>query len=445
MGKIPSNLGIVIPGFSGVYDSNRQYEFYEFVRDNGDTYVSKKPSKGISTSNEEYWFRITDMYGFAQGTITGSTGAISQINIPDFYAGVPLDVTAKFVATQEGSGETSPENVRPITGRNVLNVVRTGKNFRSQGISRGNPLVGGGSGAQTNRLCDTYHVYIFPGTYIVSCNPSMQVQVYIYSDTTKNAQITNPFSGWQNSPKSFTVIAAGYYRCAYRYADDRSIVPSDITSVQLELGSAATPYEPYNGQAYSVTLPEAVYGLPGMKDEVDLERGIITRRTKQLTFLNSNGWSVGAVSTNTVTYTYNTLSGGNYGPRIYAIMSHLPPGTSTGDAADSVHFRTSSANTNLLAYWPKSVVPNGTLADLSNFFAAEAAAGRPVQVLYELAAPQTLSINPVTISSLPGLNNVYTDGVDEVSTSLSYFIHQTNTMQAMWNEIQLLKNAIAGI
>jgi len=56
-----TNLGVVIPGFAGVYDPQKSYQFYEFVRDGNDTYISKKPCAGIPTSNSEFWYRVTDI------------------------------------------------------------------------------------------------------------------------------------------------------------------------------------------------------------------------------------------------------------------------------------------------------------------------------------------------------------------------------------------------
>ena len=56
-----TNLGVVISGFAGLYDPTKPYQFYEFVRDGNDTYISKKPNTGIPTSNTEYWYRVTNV------------------------------------------------------------------------------------------------------------------------------------------------------------------------------------------------------------------------------------------------------------------------------------------------------------------------------------------------------------------------------------------------
>jgi len=54
-------LGIVLPRLSDDYDSEREYKYLEIVLDGGDSFISKKPSKGIPTSNKEFWQRFTDV------------------------------------------------------------------------------------------------------------------------------------------------------------------------------------------------------------------------------------------------------------------------------------------------------------------------------------------------------------------------------------------------
>lgn len=480
MGKIPSNLGIVIPGFSGVYDSNRQYEFYEFIRDNGDTYVSKKPSKGISTSNEEYWFRITDMYGFAQGTITGSTGVISQIIIPDFYAGVPLDVTAKFVAKQEGTGDPSPENVRPIVGKSVINVWRGGKNL----VDYANDQYVNASATRT---------LITNGIRITSTAPGSNVSsalilplvllgqtVTLQYDMAKmgnnsgvNARFITMMGGNVITTIATTAndVARGILtvkmpdvlpptanRIAIRfyanYNNASSVIGdyAEFTNIQLELGSTATAYEPYAGNTYPVMLPEAVYGMAEAVDEVDLACGIVTMLTKYTELQNITSFNMSATQPSDTRYAAWYIPAYELNRmNIKGICSHVPWHINPIASLNGENIGIQNTNGNMFISlmksrftgWNDSWTNTEKTSAFRDWLAVQHAAGKPLQVLYELATPQTLAINPFIFPALSGLNNVYTDGSDEISTSLSYFIHQTNTMQDMWNEIQLLKNAIA--
>lgn len=56
-----------------------------------------------------------------------------------------------------------------------------------------------------------------------------------------------------------------------------------------------------------------------------------------------------------------------------------------------------------------------------SYLAAQYATGTPFEVLYELATPQTFTIEPFSIKSLPGTNNIFTDGGDEIATTLNPF------------------------
>jgi len=64
MEKTRTSLGIVVPRFAGEYDPKKPYAFYVFVRDGPNAFISKKPSVGGPTTNEDYWFQFTDFSDF---------------------------------------------------------------------------------------------------------------------------------------------------------------------------------------------------------------------------------------------------------------------------------------------------------------------------------------------------------------------------------------------
>lgn len=73
--------------------------------------------------------------------------------------GYPLDVTASWEPVQEGEGEPSPENIRPITGRNSVTVERCGENllkFSKQSF-------------KFTRSAGPYKVNLKAGSYYLSC------------------------------------------------------------------------------------------------------------------------------------------------------------------------------------------------------------------------------------------------------------------------------------
>ena len=65
------------------------------------------------------------------------------------------------------------------------------------------------------------------------------------------------------------------------YADGEGKTVS-ASQVQFEAGDAATPFEPYAGTDYPLTLTTPMYSLPGGADEIDLVSGAETQHPHHL-------------------------------------------------------------------------------------------------------------------------------------------------------------------
>ena len=199
--------------------------------------------------------------------------------------GSELHVVSEITAVQEGEGDPSPDNVRPIVGYSSANLVRCGKNlfdvdviesfttiYFEQIINHGDGSItvtasSGSTAIDTrfslNQLC---HM-IKPGIYILTAN-STGSQKYIYSPT------------WSAEPddvptwifgQSKSLLAFMMHSNVYFYASGVSTTAT-ISNLQIELGSTATSYEPYRGQTYTADFGETVYG--GM---LDWSTGILTK------------------------------------------------------------------------------------------------------------------------------------------------------------------------
>lgn len=164
-----------------------------------------------------------------------------------------------FSPKQEDSGDPSPENVRPIVGWDGVEVEQRGKNL----FDANNPNI-------ISRNCwvssNTPHNIIASNvdrTVYIKCLPNM---TYVISKTLGNvlgAGYTTelPVIGIQtysymrdNSAKQVTVttgadakyLAIWFYDGSKTY--DRTVQPEDIyKTLQVEIGSTATSYEPYHG------------------------------------------------------------------------------------------------------------------------------------------------------------------------------------------------------
>ena len=76
-----------------------------------------------------------------------------------------------------------------------------------------------------------------------------------------------------------------------------------------------------------------------------------------------------------------------------------------------------------LTDWSDSWSDSQKVSAFQSWLAAQQAAGTLVQALCELATPQILAIDPVTIPALPGVNNVFSDMGGETTVCVTPFGH----------------------
>ena len=163
--------------------------------------------------------------------------------------GYPLSAVVSLEPKQEGTGDPSPENVRPISGYDSVDVNVRGKNLLD--ISLPYSFTNDTSSRFTLEL-DLTGTFVFTtqinfsdtGTttsalFVITVDGSEQ---YISVNNINDAKVVNghlskiALINWSNSSGT-------------------------INKIQLELGSAPTPYEPYQpGTTAQLSLPETIYG-----------------------------------------------------------------------------------------------------------------------------------------------------------------------------------------
>ena len=174
---------------------------------------------------------------------------------------------------QSGSGDPSPNNIRPISGHSSVTAVRDGKNLLDSTLA--DIVVGtilgttGKNSSSTNRLRTNGYIPIKPDvTYITSYAGNIGKSFCHYYDASK-AYLGN--SGWVNKGASFTSPSkVAFVRIVFGKSNDGTVSVDDIANVQLELGSA-TAYEPFQGISVTLSLGQTVYGCT-----VDLVSGVMT-------------------------------------------------------------------------------------------------------------------------------------------------------------------------
>lgn len=170
----------------------------------------------------------------------------------------PLNVKATFSPKQAGSGDPSPENVRPISGRTSVEVTRCGKNLLNP--EKVAPISGGYGLTVTYEGENIIHIV---GK---SNNPDNGDLAFVVAETSdyslsgKGLAVT-PFSISGNltvvnayglrTPTENTLAITAYLDNTVTY-DAR---------IQLAVGvENLTTYEPYQGDTNDMTFPETIYG-----------------------------------------------------------------------------------------------------------------------------------------------------------------------------------------
>ena len=228
--------------------------------------------------------------------IKNASGAIASFD--DGIEVPAAQVKVNIEPVQEGEGDPSLDNIRSITGWTGATVTRAGKNLlpirqisaNYNGVNISTNADGSFSavGTATSNL----YAVLFGGFYSkrIPIPEWLEVgkQYYISSGITgsdQNKRIEVDFydeAGNTNTfyDSSFTVLDTYKYIGIFIRITTSANAVDLIFHPQIELGSTATDYEPYQSDTYSITFPtEAgiVYG------ELDVTSGKLTVDRKLIT------------------------------------------------------------------------------------------------------------------------------------------------------------------
>ena len=208
-----------------------------------------------------------------------ASGAIASF--PDGSDLLPIkSLTATIVPQQSGSGTPSPENVRPISGWESVETSVCGKNLFDKSsynvldayLDSGEIIYGGSSRTVTWVECNPNTTYTV-SRIAVHTNERLSLawsdSVPVIGGTVQDltgASISTTV-GTPISRTLTTGATAKYLVCWVGWANRNS----EVDTLQIELGTTATAYEPYNGHTHTTDLGRTVYG-----GSVDFVSGVLT-------------------------------------------------------------------------------------------------------------------------------------------------------------------------
>ena len=188
----------------------------------------------------------------------------------------PLGVKVSWEPVQEGSGDPSPENIRPIKGRDSVKVERCGENLLN--IKPFNKLTENGitfeyvpdggihiSGTATaNTDGPVFPVWHLP--------PGKYYGLNIVKGVVASCVVQrNGKPLWLASKGIFEILAGDVTKYWYALVEAGTTVDETIYPYIVPGTTAPTTYTPYIGQTNTLTLPETVYG-----GTLDVETGVVT-------------------------------------------------------------------------------------------------------------------------------------------------------------------------
>ena len=320
----------------------------------------------------------------------------------------PLGVVASWEPVQEGRGEPSPDNIRPIKGRDSVTVERCGRNLLNPAKYEATTKTI--NGITFTRL-DTGEVVVngtATGTAIYVLIKNFPYQISLSTDRNWMIVSKNVISA-QGLVSGVTLVRPSDNTRLYVRVGSGITVKNTVIQPQIEKSTTApTTYTPYIGSTNTLTLPETVYG-----GEVDAVTGEGKETWKTLTLDGTENWTF-----------QTTNSPGKKGfvlqvpeiatPEKPAIKGDIVcsqyPGITANDTYQCKNGISVESQENHYFRIYNDTYAGGTVDDWKSYLAAQHEAGTPVQVCYKLAEPVPFTATGAqALPALAGLNTILTD------------------------------------
>lgn len=320
-------------------------------------------------------------------------------------AGYPLGVKAKWEPAQEGTGTPSPENIRPIKGRDSVTVERCGENLLNlspENIENGAYENGEKVDGVDHQQRTLQPIKIEPGQYLIFTTfYSIKLNARATFLTSDSEYLSNTMLSY-NTPTKIPEKA----RFLLLHSSTEGFTG---TNPMLIIGTTSpTTYTPYNGQTNTLTLPKTVYG-----GELDAVSGGGKETWKMLTLDGTEKWDkYGNVSEKAgASCFYFSIDDKDIGYGTSVCNKFV--NTKNRNPFDSVSMKkfTYTDHPNIkniyMNYGDDQTVP---LDEWKAYLAAQNDAGTPVQIAYKLAKPVPFTATGGTaLPALAGVNTVLTD------------------------------------
>lgn len=382
----------------------------QFVEAKGEEVLGKIPEDYTELSNNVTALTQDIARNTAPAIIPTATGSI--VTITDGAARPAVEVISHIEPVQEGEGDPSPDNVRPISGWTKAEAYNTGYNFFPDvNITIDGVTIAAKNGRVNVTMPNRSEVSSTRGEWQalkLRLPGKTLCKVSVFDEkstitgwalyTFKSPTETEPILSYGEHSAS-AWLDDEYWLGMYLYNATGSTGTLSFDIVLTMEDAQTSTFVPANPQQIlSASLPETVYG-----GKLDWLTGVLTVETVIKEYNGSNGtWTPNNGTQDTLFYLESAFVRG-------AILccSHAP--VRAGIPRDNIGVWSNppdnySVHLNL-----------GVLTDAEGF--AALLASSPVQIVYKLDTPYTVQLSPYQLSTLKGINNVWSDCGD---TTISY-------------------------
>ena len=338
--------------------------------------------------------------------------------LTDGSDGMPMGVTVGIEPVQAGSGDPSPTNIRPITGRTGCNIRITNKNlnyFAGQ-LRTGNTSY---YFVFNDGIDYAWYEWIPPQT-------TAYIRIELEHDKTvswrpyyrKSDGSDTPVGSYGTSKtREFTIAnnTDNYIKTRlWTYANSGNF--ADVTVKTMMTFDGYESYVPYNGHLYSITFPETpgtVYGGSLTVNKDGTGKLVVDRKGKGFSELT---WSYDSTNTRFYSDAISGMKRINSARRVGFLCSHfqtISDGRSLDNVPDnSAYFGATTSDRQLY-------VKCTAYTDATAF--AEAFANASIVYPLDSSVEYTLTASQVNalVTSLKGVNNLYADSGDILSVEYS--------------------------
>lgn len=344
--------------------------------------------------------------------------------------GVDTDIQFRLMVSKDEPAAYAPyANIRPIHGRDSVQVERCGENLLNiapftkltkQGITYEYVANGG------VRISGTATTTVDSPTFAVGHMPPGK---YYGLDTGAGiaASIVVQRNGanlWLNAKGVFEILAGDIIRYWYMIANNGMTLDTTVYPYIVPGTTAPATYTPYTGSTTTLTLPNTVYG-----GEVNAVTGEGQETWKLITLDGTEGWVIVSIPT---VADYLSMQ----------LYNDFPATETSINAAKKEHLQThfavenpySEATNNIMWALKNQLSPNGEIRvratphtnsvdSWKSYLAAQYAAGTPVQIAYKLATPVPFAATGGgTIPTVKGTNTLLTDA-DTIKATYRCNVH----------------------